>query len=1146
MKELALWLFLLIFGLLVIFSITLAQAQPTCVQPPPGMVSWWSLDETSGMTAEERVGNNPGAHANGPVPADGMVRGALRFDGKNDYVAVADSDIWAFGADDFTIELWANFDKRGSGSLSHPGDIFIGNDEGPRNRRKWFFALGGGVLNFHINGPGIGPKFFPRVSFSPIVGQWYHLAVVRKGSTYTIFVDGTPGGSAKNTDVILNPNAPLTIGQAENLGFMNGRLDEISIYNRALTQEELQAIYDAGIAGKCIDLTIRPDKGGDTGSVSVHLNGTGFAQGATVKLVRTGEPDILGAPVTVGENGTTIDTTFDLTGKTRGVWDIVVENPDETSFTLPESFTIEEGQTTLLWVDIVGLPVIRVGREQNYWILVGNSGNVDAPIGHIFLQVPEGVLYRLGDNEEFTSLADGDAHYLIVFDLYGGGTTQAIPLTLFVQDGSSFQLSASAFDEFVVERTFMGVSDFVSSLDVQNIRIMGATIAAELTQILPPDYYKEYPPYTSAEDAPAGYVVTCEISGIAQQGISLGNGKIRWSYDGVGTETRDISYVKQHPEIYGNISFLGAQRPCPGYGWDPGDGNKGRIIPQQEMIDIVDKATEFLVSHPVTGESIPFPDENRIRDYIEALRNGTWKDHNPYLPRDKPLPGNLTAEDFANSLEEKLKEKSGSFFSGFPWTPYINCINAVILGENEILEILNKKFGTDYKLFDSLGNTQLILEIRDRNCAEPPWISGTAIKGWYPLPQHCKDISVVASFDPNDKVGSQGTGEEHFLYGKEPLRYSVLFENLETATAPAQEVIITDQLDVVNMDLNTLSLGPIAFGDNQVIPPSGLSNFATDVDLRPDNNLIVRITVSLNTNTGLLIWRFTSIDPATGDFPEDPLAGFLPPNINPPEGDGSVLFTVMPKEGLPTGTEIRNRASIVFDVNPPIETPEWLNTLDNTKPTSQVLPLALTQSSTDFLVEWSGVDEGAGIRDYTVFVSEDGEDFIPFVERTPDTSAMFSGEPGITYEFFSIATDLAGNVETKEPIAEAVTTILKSKDPLAGMEVVDGSIQQSVANVRFDRVNGLFSLDLIIQNISDTPLLAPFIAVVTSISLPLNVTVADTDGETLDGMPYWDYSSILIDGELLAGESVVKRIAFKNPRGMRFTYTIQVFSKVGE
>ena len=47
----------------------------------------------------------------------------------------------------------------------------------------------------------------------------------------------------------------------------------------------------------------------------------------------------------------------------------------------------------------------------------------------------------------------------------------------------------------------------------------------------------------------------------------------------------------------------------------------------------------------------------------------------------------------------------------------------------------------------------------------------------------------------------------------------------------------------------------------------------------------------------LLTWELKSIDPQTGDIPLDPSVGILPPNINPPEGEGSVMFVVMPEEG---------------------------------------------------------------------------------------------------------------------------------------------------------------------------------------------------------------------------------------------------------
>ena len=136
-----------------------------------------------------------------------------------------------------------------------------------------------------------------------------------------------------------------------------------------------------------------------------------------------------------------------------------------------------------------------------------------------------------------------------------------------------------------------------------------------------------------------------------------------------------------------------------------------------------------------------------------------------------------------------------------------------------------------------------------------------------------------------------------------------------------------DQLDPTKVELSTVSLGPILFGNSLLIPPDGLSNYTTFVDLRPASNLIVQIRAGLDPISGLLSWSYTSLDPETGLLPEDPLAGLLPPNLVPPQGEGSVMFIVKAKVGLPTGTQITNAASIIFDSNKSIITPTWLTRL---------------------------------------------------------------------------------------------------------------------------------------------------------------------------------------------------------------------------
>jgi hypothetical protein len=126
---------------------------------------------------------------------------------------------------------------------------------------------------------------------------------------------------------------------------------------------------------------------------------------------------------------------------------------------------------------------------------------------------------------------------------------------------------------------------------------------------------------------------------------------------------------------------------------------------------------------------------------------------------------------------------------------------------------------------------------------------------------------------------------------------------------------------------------------------------------------------------------------------------------------------------LITGTELCNEASIVFDVNAPINTPRWCNTLDIAAPQSQVLTLATTQSSPTFAVQWTGEDLGSGIAAYSVFVSVNNGPVTPFQTDTISTSATFTGQAGKTYRFYSVARDAVGNAEDPPDVFDGSTTV---------------------------------------------------------------------------------------------------------------------------
>jgi len=267
----------------------------------------------------------------------------------------------------------------------------------------------------------------------------------------------------------------------------------------------------------------------------------------------------------------------------------------------------------------------------------------------------------------------------------------------------------------------------------------------------------------------------------------------------------------------------------------------------------------------------------------------------------------------------------------------------------------------------------------------------------------------------------------------------VFFGNDPSATAPAQRVAITDQLNPTLFNLNTLVLGPMTFPGQVISPPSvplqSLGNFSTQVDLRPTTNLLVNVTASLNPSSGVLSWVFQSLDPSTGLPAANPLLGFLPPG-----GNGATSFLVQVQSSLTTGAAVTDQATIVFDNNSPIPTSVWSNTIDVTPPTSQVNPLAATQVPTAFPVSWTGSDVGAGVQDFIVYVSDNGAPFTAWQTNTTAASALFTGAHGHTYAFYSIARDLVGNVENSKTLAEATARIVVVTTPPVIVPRVTGTV----------------------------------------------------------------------------------------------------------
>lgn len=891
------------------------QAVLAVQNPDSGLISRWTADGD----ASDDHGSNHGVLQNGTTFAPGKVGQAFSFDGVDDVVLIPHAPSLSFGSrSPMTVDAWVY--RTGSATLMHilgkrpgciggPGGI---NYQMFLERNPVFLGFGGAGGSFQTG--AVTGVDLP-------LNQWTHLAGSYDGSSFRMYINGTVArvGSPGQT---MGPEttADLIIGGSGTCNRFAGLIDEVELYSRALSDAEIAARYQAGLRG---GLRIRPDKGGNTGVVTVRITGGTFVSGATVKLVRAGVPDVVASLVTVPDSMTVV-ASIDLTGAALGARDVVVTSPGRAGITIPNGFVVEQGRAPDLWVDILGTGLFRAGRPQQLSLVYGNRGNVNSAGAVLWLSgVPDSAVVAVSASPPAELPPDPSLN------------PNAVP-------PSVFDLNVGRVSILHLGPIDAGTTHSMSILLTDPNALSGTLDAwVYAGPAVDPNYNPNLRPDTDCRHLSCAQ--SADRAGL-QESLSLA--RRNWFRDNIISSAFTGSGV-----CIGAAATLKA------------DLEKASSLPGSKLAGWV-----FVAINGCAGD-------HDATMMVSPMTNERWLIDNFYLG---PVQICRMEEVGPNRWVTPGCSPLFGLRGGCDWVPI---------------------------------SARPVLPCR------------------LPVKQRSFPRTPIASFDPNDKTGSLGSGPGRHMSGAEPLPYAVFFENLPSATAPAQDVVITDQLDPLLVDLTSFTLGPIAFGGKIVTPPPGVSQFRTRVDLRPANTLFVDINATLDENTGLVTWSFTSIDPATGRPPTDPLAGFLPPNKKPPEGDGSVLFTVMPRQQLATGTQIRNSASIVFDQNAPIVTPAWLNTIDATKPASRVLWLAPSQRSTIFKVRWAGTDDGAGIGDYTVYVSDNSGPFTVWQRNTATESADFAGQNGHTYAFYSVARDRTRNEETKSPAREAVTTVRQRTAP---------------------------------------------------------------------------------------------------------------------
>ena len=213
-----------------------------------GLVAHWEFDDGTGTIAVDSSGNgHDGTLLGDPAWVAGMIgSGALSFDGSDGLVDVGHDESLSI-TDELTITVWVKVSdlstfyflvcKQPSGTA---GDNYPGNYE-------FRIQSNTGILEFgHQEAEGEQYTFY--TSETPITAeQWYHVAVsITKGELVEFYIDGISAGSFEQlTNFGVLNDEPVRIGgRKDGYSFFNGILDDVRLYDRALSAVQIQKLYN--------------------------------------------------------------------------------------------------------------------------------------------------------------------------------------------------------------------------------------------------------------------------------------------------------------------------------------------------------------------------------------------------------------------------------------------------------------------------------------------------------------------------------------------------------------------------------------------------------------------------------------------------------------------------------------------------------------------------------------------------------------------------------------------------------------------------------------------------------------------------------------------------------------------------------------
>ena len=228
--------------LVLVSSLGFSQSVPSYV-PTSGLVGWWGFNGN----AQDGSGNGNHGTVNGATLTTDRFENqnsAYDFDGVDDFINVSDNPTLPLFNTDFTFSSWILPNSTWSNHILYKGQS-AGN-----NFPKYIFTLNQNYSSFHINGPGLGTGIW-AFSNTMLLNNLEFLTLYLSNSQIHFYKNAQLVGSYS-----WSHNVPMTFGHHLRIGgsepngggWWNGKLDDIGIWNRALTQQEITNLYNAQLA----------------------------------------------------------------------------------------------------------------------------------------------------------------------------------------------------------------------------------------------------------------------------------------------------------------------------------------------------------------------------------------------------------------------------------------------------------------------------------------------------------------------------------------------------------------------------------------------------------------------------------------------------------------------------------------------------------------------------------------------------------------------------------------------------------------------------------------------------------------------------------------------------------------------------------